>query len=72
MDLRPEGTGDATKQGRLAAHFEGVMKDAAEAKAFTEAADKLKQQGLKTLDSPPPGAKVPPALRRRCVSPWPG
>lgn len=62
VDLTREGTGDTTKQGRLAFHFEGVMKDAAEAKAFTEAADKLKQQGLKALDNPPPGAKIPPGL----------
>lgn len=60
--LTREGTGDATKEGKLAVHFEGVMKDAAEARTVREATEKLKQQALKALDTLPPRAKVPPTL----------
>jgi hypothetical protein len=36
-----------------------AMKDAAEAKAFAEALDGLRKQGIKALEKPPPGANIP-------------
>jgi hypothetical protein len=53
---------DATKTGKLSIAFSGRMKDADQAKAFADAAGKLKQQGLKALDNVPPQEKVPPAV----------
>src|SRR5439155_14943103 len=53
---------DATKTGKLSIVFSGRMKDADEAKTFADAANKLKQQGLKALDNVPPREKVPPAV----------
>jgi hypothetical protein len=53
---------DATKAGKVSIHLRGRMKDADEAKAFADAAGKLKQDGLKELDNVPPQAKVPPAI----------
>src|SRR6266540_849970 len=53
---------DVTKAGKLSIHFRGRMKDADEAKAFADAAGKLKQEGLKALDNVPPREKVPPAI----------
>jgi len=53
---------DATKTGKLSIVFSGRMKDADEAKTFADAANKLKQQGLKALDNVPPREKVPPVV----------
>src|SRR5262249_33661702 len=53
---------DATKTGKLSIVFSGRMKDADEAKTFADAANKLKEQGLKALDNVPPREKMPPAL----------
>jgi hypothetical protein len=50
---------DATKAG-LHIIVEGTFKDATEAKNFAEAAQGLKQQGLKVLENPPPQAPRAP------------
>src|SRR5262249_10141248 len=60
--LTPGAPGDTTKEGKLTVPAQGTMKDAAEARAFVAAAERLKQQGLKVLRDPPPQAKIPPQV----------
>ncbi len=52
---------DATKAG-MSIHVRAEMKDEAEAKQAVQAAEGLRQQGLKALNDLPPQVKVPPAV----------